>query len=82
VLYRRSSRQTGICSRVLRDNGPSYVSAQLGSWLAERDSTLGTTPAVALGVTDHIWSVAELMSEALKIPPRPETPEPGLASRV
>jgi hypothetical protein len=26
-------------------------------------STLKTTPAVAAGVTDHVWTVAELLSE-------------------
>ena len=28
-------------------------------------STLKTTPAVAMGITDHVWSVAELVNEAL-----------------
>lgn len=28
-------------------------------------SKLGTTPAVAMGITDHVWSIAELVDEAL-----------------
>ncbi len=32
------------------------------------------TPAMALGVTDHIWSVSELITEAFATP---ETPKPG-----
>ena len=36
--------------------------------------TLRCTPAMALGVTDHIWTIAELLTEALGTP---ETPKPG-----
>ncbi|MGD0076132.1 MAG: transposase [Candidatus Binataceae bacterium] len=36
--------------------------------------TLRCTPAMALGVTDHIWSIAELLTEALGTP---EMPKPG-----
>jgi hypothetical protein len=38
--------------------------------------TLRTTPAVALGLTDHVWSFGELLDAALAaVPPLPtETP--------
>jgi hypothetical protein len=46
--------------------------------------TLRFTPAMALGVTDHIWSVGELISAALEpfdVPPLPResktTLQPG-----
>jgi len=41
--------------------------------------TLRCTPAMALGVTDHIWSVAELVSAALEpsdVPPLPTPAQP------
>jgi IS1 family transposase len=41
--------------------------------------TLRTTPAMALGVTDHVWTIGELVNAALTEPepaPRPVTPEP------
>lgn len=44
--------------------------------------TLGVTPAMALGVTDHIWTIAELVRAALEpsdVPPLPRpTPETAL----
>jgi hypothetical protein len=40
-------------------------------WVHE---TLRCTPAMELGVTDHVWSIAELITEALATP---ETPKPG-----
>jgi len=43
--------------------------------------TLRCTPAMALGVTDHIWTVAELVQAALEpsdVPPLPKGPETTL----
>jgi hypothetical protein len=34
------------------------------------------TPAMALGITDHVWSVAELIETALKAVPTKPTPTP------
>jgi hypothetical protein len=39
--------------------------------------TLRSTPAMALGVTDHIWTIAELVNAALEpsdVPPLPRSP--------
>jgi IS1 family transposase len=82
MSLRRLVRRTNAFSKRLE-----HHHAAMSLWIAYYNfcrfhSTLRTTPAVAVGVTDHICSVAELMSEALKIPPRPETPEPGLASAL
>ena len=39
---------------------------------------LRCTPAMALGVTDHIWTVDELVRAALEAPvPPPVAPEPA-----
>jgi len=43
--------------------------------------TLRCTPAMALGVTDHIWSVGELIAAALEpvnVPPLPREPKTTL----
>lgn len=38
--------------------------------------TLKTTPAVAMGITDHVWSIAELVDEALhSVGPEPADPQ-------
>jgi hypothetical protein len=36
--------------------------------------TLRTTPAVALGITDHVWSIGELIDTALAAVPSKPTP--------
>jgi len=36
--------------------------------------TLRMTPAMALGVTDHVWSIGELIEQALATEPEPEAP--------
>lgn len=36
--------------------------------------TLRTTPAVALGITDHVWSIGELIDAALTAVPFKPTP--------
>jgi hypothetical protein len=39
-----------------------------------------TTPAMALGITDHVWSIGKLLDATLPIlPTRPTTPPPWLA---
>jgi hypothetical protein len=35
------------------------------------------TPAMALGITDRVWSVAELIEAALKAVPNDPTPTPA-----
>jgi hypothetical protein len=34
------------------------------------------TPAMALGITDHVWSISELIEAALKAVPTKPTPPP------
>ncbi len=40
--------------------------------------TLRTTPMMAMGVTGHVWSIAELMDAALSIAPAPAAPPLGI----
>jgi IS1 family transposase len=45
--------------------------------LCKTHEALRMTPAMALGITDHVWSVAELIEAAFKaVPPKP-TPTPS-----
>ena len=39
--------------------------------------TIKTAPAVALGIVNHVWTIAELIESALAI--LPTEPEPGVA---
>jgi len=40
------------------------------------------TPAMALGITDHVWSVSELIEAALKAVPTKPTPTPAQRRRT
>ena len=42
------------------------------------DARNQTTPAMALGITDHVWSIGEVIDAALAtLPVEPVTPKPG-----
>jgi hypothetical protein len=44
--------------------------------------TLRTTPAMALGITKHIWTIGELIDAALSAPkPAPTLPVPPTPTR-
>jgi hypothetical protein len=36
--------------------------------------TLRITPAMAIGVTDHVWTIGELIHKALEMPTEPTAP--------
>ena len=38
--------------------------------------TLRTTPAMALGVSNHIWTIRELIEQAMQAPAAPPVPPP------
>jgi len=44
--------------------------------LCRTHEALRMTPAMALGITDHVWSVSELIEAALKAVPTKPTPTP------
>jgi hypothetical protein len=44
--------------------------------------TLRCTPAMALGVTDHIWTIAELVNAALEPSDMPPLPRPTPTTTV
>jgi IS1 family transposase len=74
MASRRFTRLTNGYSKKLANHR-----AAVALWIAFYNfcrvhETLRCTPAMELGITDHIWSVAELITEALGTP---ETPKPG-----
>jgi hypothetical protein len=55
--------------------------AAISRWIAFYNlcrvhETLRSTPAMALGVTDHIWTIAELVAAALEPSDVPPLPRP------
>ncbi|HKM99616.1 MAG TPA: IS1 family transposase [Candidatus Binataceae bacterium] len=82
MQMRRCTRLTNAYSKKLT-NHEAAVSLWVCFYnLCRVHETLRCTPAMALGVTDHIWSIAELVQAALEpqdVPPLPQpTPETTL----
>jgi IS1 family transposase len=84
MASRRFTRLTNGFSKKLENH-----SAAIALWIAFYNfcrvhESLRCTPAMTLGVTDHIWSIAELVRAALEpsdVPPLPRpTPETTLRS--
>ena len=74
MSLRRFTRLTNGFSKKLRN-----LEAAVALWVAYYNlcrvhETLRVTPAMAAGLTDHIWSIPELLSAALDAPPAPATP--------
>jgi hypothetical protein len=76
---RRCTRLTNGFSKKLENHR-----AAVALWVAFYNlwcvhETLRCTPAMALGVTDHIWAIAELVAAALEpsdVPPLPRATSP------
>jgi IS1 family transposase len=50
--------------------------------LCRTHEALRMTPAMALGITDHVWSIGELIEAALKAVPTKPTPTPAQRRRT
>jgi hypothetical protein len=75
MQMRRCTRLTNGFSKKLKNH-----SAAISLWIAfynfcRTHETLRCTPAMALGVTDHIWTIGELVAAALE--PSETTLKPG-----
>lgn len=71
---RRFTRLTNGFSKKI-ENHEAAVALHVAHYNVCRvHETLRVTPAMALGVTDHVWSIAELLSIALGLAPMPTTP--------
>ncbi len=72
MQQRRFTRLTNGFSKKLRNHKAAVALFVSHYNLCRVHETLRITPAMALGVTDHIWSVGELVEAALS----PETVVP------
>ncbi len=81
MQMRRFTRLTNGFSKKL-DNHRAAVALWVSFYnLCRVHETLRCTPAMALGVTDHIWTIGELIAAALEpsdVPPLPKEPETTL----
>jgi hypothetical protein len=79
MQMRRCTRLTNGFSKKL-ENHRAAVALWVSFYnLCRTHETLRCTPAMALGVTDHIWTIAELVSAALEpsdVPPLPRPTPP------
>ncbi len=72
---RRFTRLTNGYSKKLRNHAAAVGLHHAYYNLCRVHESLKTTPAMALDVTDHVWSIAELIDGALSI--LPDEPEAG-----
>jgi IS1 family transposase len=77
---RRFTRLTNGFSKKLRNHKAAVALYVAHYNLCRVHETLRVTPAMALGVTDHIWSIGELVESALAEHPVP-LPPPRPAAR-
>jgi IS1 family transposase len=75
MAVRRFTRLTNAFSKKLANHKAAIALYVAHYNLCHVHETIRCTPAMALGVTDHIWSVAELIEQAVAIPlPPPPSP--------
>lgn len=74
---RRFTRLTSGFSRKL-ENHEAAISLHMAHYNFVRvHETLRCTPAMALGVADHVWTIRELVEAALSMPEPPPLPTPS-----
>lgn len=83
MQMRRFTRLTNAFSRKPQ-NHAAAVSLHFAHFnLCRVHETIRTTPAMALGITDHIWSIEELIAEAQAAPePKPLPPAPRTSDKT
>jgi IS1 family transposase len=62
MSMRRFTRLTNGFSKKLENHGASVALYMMYYNYGRKHTTLGTTPAVKAGLTDHIWSVEEIIA--------------------
>lgn len=78
MAVRRFTRLTNGFSKKL-ENHKAAIALHIAHYnLCRVHETIRTTPAMALGVTDHIWSIAELIEQATQAVVPPLAPQPSL----
>jgi IS1 family transposase len=82
MQMRRCTRLTNGFSKKL-ENHRAATSLWIAFYnLCRVQETLRWTPAMALGVTDHIWTIAELVAAALESDAPPPLPRPTLETTL
>jgi hypothetical protein len=77
MAQRRFTRLTNGFSKKLRNHKAAVALYVAHYNLCRVHETLRITPAMALGITDHVWSVAELVSAATTEAPITDRPRFG-----
>jgi hypothetical protein len=72
---RRQTRLSNAFSKKLRNHAAAIALYAAHYNFVRVHETLKTTPAVALGVADHPWSIGELIESALSIAPEQPLPQ-------
>jgi hypothetical protein len=61
MSMRRFTRLTNGFSKKLENHGASVALYMMFYNFGRKHTTLGTTPAVKAGLTDHVWTVEEII---------------------
>jgi hypothetical protein len=70
MSMRRFTRLTNGFSKKIENHSAAVALYMMFYNFGRRHATLGTTPAVKAGLTDHIWSVEEIIGLLEKIEPK------------
>jgi hypothetical protein len=65
MSIRRFARKTNAHSKNLRHHEAAVALHFVAYNFCRVHQTLGTTPAMAAGIADHVWSIAEFVTAAL-----------------
>lgn len=74
MCNRRFTRLTNAFSKKWRNHAASVALGVAAHNFVRVHGSLRVTPAMALGVTDHVWSVGELLDRALTTEQAPDAP--------
>lgn len=77
MAQRRFTRLTNGFSKKLRNHKAAVALYVAHYNLCRVHETLRVTPAMPLGITDHVWSVAELVAAATSEAPITDRPRFG-----
>lgn len=77
-LRRCTRRTTAISKKLVAHQAAIALHVGFYNWCRVHE-TLRVTPAVEMGLADHIWSIAELLREAEAAPPIEPIPTPPTA---
>jgi IS1 family transposase len=74
MSMRRFTRLTNAFSKKIANHSASVALYMMYYNFGRKHTTLGTTPAVKAGLTDHIWSVEEIVGLLEEIEPKSTRP--------